>query len=72
MFVKVIKRYNDSVLQTVLPEGMVFEVNKDRAKVLINAKVCVEHKVAKEEKEAKEETPVEAPSTPAPESTPTK
>ena len=61
MFVKVIKKYNDAVLDSVLPVGVILEVAEDRAAKLINAKVCEEFTFTKKGKETKKEVPVEAP-----------
>jgi hypothetical protein len=61
MFVKVIKRYNDTVLEASLPVGVILEVDADRAEKLLNAKVCEEFTFTKKGKEAKKEVPVETP-----------
>lgn len=62
MFVKVIKKYNDLVLDATLPEGVIIEVDATRAEKLINAKVCEEFTFTKKGKEAKKvEEPVELP-----------
>jgi hypothetical protein len=62
MFVKVIKRYNDTVLEASLPTGIILEVDAVRAAKLIDAKVCEEFTFTKKGKEAKKvEEPVEVP-----------
>ena len=60
MFVKVIKRYNDTVLEASLPVGVILEVDAARAAKLLNAKVCEEFTFTKKGKEAKKvEKPTE-------------
>ena len=59
MFVKVIKRYNDTVLEASLPVGVILEVDAARAAKLLDAKVCEEFTFTKKGKEAKKvEEPV--------------
>lgn len=70
MFVKVTTKYRDKVLNTELPEGVILEVNEDRANVLLAANKVVkinltEVKAAqsknKKSEEIAEETKVEEP-----------
>lgn len=70
MFVKVTTRYRDKMLNAELPEGVILEVNDERAEVLINAKKAVKINLAevkaaqsknKKSEEIAEDTKVEEP-----------
>lgn len=71
MFVKVTTRYRDKMLNTELPEGVILEVNEERANVLIAANKVVkinltEVKAAQAKNKKSEETKVEEPIVEAP------
>lgn len=61
MFVKVINKYRDTLLNSELPQGVILEVSEDRGATLIKAKVAEEFTFSapKSKKNKSEEITVE-------------